>query len=106
MATETQETSFTLVYQHLKLAVAVQWKECPRSNKALYDLLLGSFVQPKAGDESLHAFKFWTASKATQALEPYKAFWNIVAIKAKQHLISKAHFLKTMEAHFKAASQR
>lgn len=39
------------------------WKDFPRSNKVLYDLLLGPFVQPKAGEESLNSYKYWNASK-------------------------------------------
>jgi hypothetical protein len=39
------------------------WKDFPRSNKVFDDLLLGPFVQPKAGEESLNSYKYWNASK-------------------------------------------
>jgi len=66
------------------------WKDFPRSNKALFDLLLGPFVQSKAGDESISAYKYWSANKSVLGLESFLAFWNIVAIKSKQHLLAKA----------------
>jgi len=39
-------------------------------------------------------------------MEPFTAFWNIVALKSKQHLLAKAHYIKTLEAHFKATTPR
>lgn len=88
----TYNSSFSRLYQHMKLALFIMQPGVFQSNKSFYEVLIqGSYQTFKlsGADDERQGFKTWNAVNMAKACTSFGPFWVTLTQKVKTHLVAK-----------------